>query len=418
VGAGWNDFESARIALAKLELSPGDGSLERVLADATRISASALSVERVGVWVVEDDGLQLRCIWQHDAQSARENIPVLRAVDYPVYVRALQQHRCIAADDVRSHPHTRALAADYLEPLGITSMLDAPVYRGGEVIGIVCHEHTGPLRHWTDAERDMAATVADVIALVCEQQRRLGLEQELAETRAKLRELSLLDGVARNVAVTAHDLNNLLTMIIGSAALCEAQAEKPELVRSTARDIGEVGARAAVLVRRLLGLRRAPDAATAKVDLVALARRLAPVLRALLGAEHHLVLREPENAEISVIGDALGLEQALVNLVTNARQASAAASVVQLSVGLAERQLEGQRQQLALLEVRDTGVGMSDEVRRSALRPFFTTRSDFGGSGFGLHIVESVARSAGGFVEIESAAGRGTAVRILLPRAT
>jgi two-component system, cell cycle sensor histidine kinase and response regulator CckA len=418
VGAGWNDFEGARIALAKLELSPGDGALERVLGDATRISASALAVERVGVWVFEDEHAWLRCIWQHDALTTRENVAALRIVDYPSYLQALAQYRYISVDDARTHPHTRALARDYLEPLGITSMLDAPVYRGAEVIGIVCHEHTGPLRHWTDAEQDMAATVADVIALVFEQQRRLHAEQELAEVTARLRELSLLDDLARSVAVTAHDLNNLLTMISGSAALCETQPDDPELVRSTARDVTEIASRAAILVRRLLGLHRSSGAMPARIDLVALVRRLAPVLRALLGSEQQLVLQLPDGAQIAVMAEPLGLEQALVNLVTNARQASAPSSSLHLSVGTAERPLQGQQQQLAMLEVRDAGAGMTEEVRRSALQPFFTTRRQDGGSGIGLHIVESVATRAGGFVELESAAGQGTTVRILLPRVT
>jgi signal transduction histidine kinase len=417
VGAGWNDFEAARLTLAKLELSPGDRALERVLADATRISAGALSVERVGVWMFENGGAVMRCIWQHDADAARQNVPALRAVDYPVYCQALLEHRFIAADDARSHPMTRDLTSAYLEPLGIVSMLDAPVYRGSELIGIVCHEHTGEVRQWTGAEQDLAGTVADVIALVFEQARRITLEQQLAETQAKLRELSLLDDVARIVAATSHDLNNLLTLITTSAALLETQATDAAAVRSSAADLREVAARAAVLVRRLLGLRRASEPVPSRIELTALVRRLAPVLRALLGAEHRLVVHEPRGGEVAVTGEPLSIEQALVNLVTNARHASDPEGVVEVAVDTTERVIDGRRRPFAVLQVSDHGAGMTDDVRRSAHEPFFTTRGDDGGTGLGLHIVETVARRSGGFVEIDSALGRGTTVRIFLPRA-
>jgi signal transduction histidine kinase len=168
----------------------------------------------------------------------------------------------------------------------------------------------------------------------------------------------------------------------------------------------------------LLGLRRASEPVPSRIDLVALVARLAPVLRALLGSERRLVVHPARAPEIVVTGEPLSIEQALVNLVTNARHASDPASTVHLSVRSVDREVDGQRQDLAVLEVRDEGMGMSAEVMSSAREPFFTTRGDRGGTGLGLHIVETVARRSGGFVEIDSAVGRGTTVRVFLPRAS
>jgi signal transduction histidine kinase len=417
VPARSKQFEAARLALAQLELSSDDGALERVLDDATRISAGALSVDRVGVWLFTHGGAELHCIWQYDALGSRANIPLLRTVVYPAYIQALHEHRFIVADDARAHPQTHDLAQDYLEPLGITSMLDAPVYRGSELIGIVCHEHTGEQRHWTDAECALAGTVADVIALVFEQARSIRLEQDLGETRAKLRELAMLDDVTRIVAAAAHDLNNLLSMIIASVALCETHLDDPEAIQRMMRDLTEVTGRASVLVRRLMGLRRAAEPLSVEIQLAPLVSRLSAVLHAVLGSERQLVLEVPDNTSLAVLAEPLPLEQALVNLVTNARQATPPSGVVRISFATAEREIDKQRKRFVVIEVHDNGVGMSEAIKNKALEAFFTTRGAHGGSGLGLHIVATMARRSGGFVEIESGLGTGTAVRIFLPRA-
>src|SRR6185436_15187741 len=89
--------------------------------------------------------------------------------------------RVIVANDARQAPETRELTESYLRPLGITSMLDAPVFRDGEVVGVVCFEHVGSPRAWSDAESTFASSVADMLGMLLEQTARRAAEAELRD---------------------------------------------------------------------------------------------------------------------------------------------------------------------------------------------------------------------------------------------
>ena len=158
---GWGKIETARLALAQLEIADSDDALERGLGAAARISAKSLGVERVGVWLFQDDGETIQCIYQFDCRAGRPNVEELSSIALPSYVKALRKHRFIVASDALTDPVTRELAPFYLEPLGIRAILDAPIYRGSELIGIVCHEHGNP-RAWSLEERHLAATTAEI----------------------------------------------------------------------------------------------------------------------------------------------------------------------------------------------------------------------------------------------------------------
>ena len=93
---------------------------------------------------------------------------VIRATDAPRYFEALQQERAITKHDACTDPRTSEFRSGYLEPNRITSMLDAPVFVRGRMVGVVCHEHTGPARRWEFAEELLAGTFADFVALVME----------------------------------------------------------------------------------------------------------------------------------------------------------------------------------------------------------------------------------------------------------
>ena len=89
----------------------------------------------------------------------------LEAAAYPAYFRALESGRAVAASDAHRDPRTAELAADYLAPLGIGAMLEAPIRHDGRLVGVVCHEHVGPPRQWLLDEKSFAASIADLVAM-------------------------------------------------------------------------------------------------------------------------------------------------------------------------------------------------------------------------------------------------------------
>ncbi|MDX2011589.1 MAG: GAF domain-containing protein, partial [Myxococcaceae bacterium] len=149
-------FTGARLRISRLK---PDAGLQRTLERICEISAHALGVARVGVWLAEVEEDRLRCVAQYAEGVDGPPLETLRISAYPQYCDAVLNNRFVAAIDVGSDARTKELAASFLGPLGITSMLDAALYRDGRVIGVVCHESVGTRRKWDAEERQFAATV-------------------------------------------------------------------------------------------------------------------------------------------------------------------------------------------------------------------------------------------------------------------
>jgi PAS domain S-box-containing protein len=147
----------------------------RAIAEA---SARALDVVRVGVWLFppERDRIVAATLFDLAEAKHRSGQEVLREA-YPGYFRALDQDRVIAAADAWYDPRSAELLEDYLAPLGIRALLDAPIVRGGKTVGVLCHEHFGSRRHWTTSEIDFSASMADLASMALESAERRDLEK-------------------------------------------------------------------------------------------------------------------------------------------------------------------------------------------------------------------------------------------------
>lgn len=138
-------------------------------------ACSALECARVSVWSLEvgaDGGSLIRCADLFEAATTSHATGTeLFARDFPAYFDALRTERTIAAHDAHDDPRTSCFSAPYLGPLGITSMLDVPIWVGGTMWGVVCHEHIGPKRSWTSDEETFAYLMANFVSLALERQR-------------------------------------------------------------------------------------------------------------------------------------------------------------------------------------------------------------------------------------------------------
>ena len=156
-------------------------------------------MERVGVWLFNAACTEIICrdLYQRSLRRHGRGQP-LGARDYPRYFGALKESCVISVDDVLADPRTGELVEGYLRPEGITSMLDIPVRRNGRVIGILCHEHTGPPRSWTLEEQHFAGSVGDIVALAVEASERQRMEKinaAILEISASANAEDTLDGV-------------------------------------------------------------------------------------------------------------------------------------------------------------------------------------------------------------------------------
>ena len=155
------------------------GQLTDSLRDITCSAAEILDSARVSIWTLAEDRQSIRCLDLFERQyNTHSSGGILEAQHYPSYFEALNAELAIAADDVFFHSSTRELL-DYCSSLGISSMLDAPIWVGGRMYGVLCHEHIGTMRKWTEDEFSLAASLADTASLALASHQRNQLENAL-----------------------------------------------------------------------------------------------------------------------------------------------------------------------------------------------------------------------------------------------
>jgi len=388
-------YEPARLELARLRIDSPD-AYEQAVRRTTELSARTLGVERVGVWLFDPDQpqvLRLEHLYVGSTHTHTEGHQLLAMAQAHRYRAALRERKAIVADDPRTDPVTVALLAGYLEPLGITSMLDAPLYVYGEVVGVICHEHVGPARKWTAAEVDFACTIADTASLVCEQARRLGLERELRERVALASAGEPLEAGAGFSRGLAHELSNVFA---ASRVATDQLAKRGDASsRELATAIGEamrVGEKLLGDLRRF-GNRETQGTIDARTEAAAVLRRFRPILEVLVHPQAELEIEADQNVVLEL--DDTALEQIVLNLVLNARDALASTrkrGVIRVEI---RRETGG-----ALVSVTDDGPGIPDHVRPRLGREYFTTKPH--GTGLGLSVASDLARAAGGRLDVAS----------------
>jgi PAS domain S-box-containing protein len=233
-----------------------------------------------------------------------------------------------------------------------------------------------------------------------------GAATEPTRIDERLMQSQKLEAVGRLAGGIAHEFNNLLTTIIGSSELLSYRLGQDNELRAEVNGIRTATDRAATLVRRLLTFARKQAANPQVVDLRELVQGADRILASALGEDVELVIDaadEPCTARVDV-GQ---IEQVLLNLVINARDAMESGGEVKVRV---DRQGDHVR-----LEVADTGTGMTPEVLDRMFEPFFTTKQREYGSGLGLAIVYGIVRQSGGTVAADSVLGQGATFTIQLP---
>ena len=248
---------------------------------------------------------------------------------------------------------------------------------------------------------------------------RLALEE-------RLRQSQRLEAVGQLTGGVAHDFNNLLTVILGSSEALVTALPEDDALRGLAEMTMTAAERGAALTSRLLAFSRRQTLEPKVVDVGAVLAGLATMLERTLGAHIGLHLASPPGLWWALI-DQSQLENAVLNLCINARDAMPAGGV--LTIASSNLELREEEEEVASatgevapgryvsVAVSDTGTGMAPDVLARAFEPFFTTKEVGQGSGLGLSMVYGFMKQSGGHVELDSTPGRGTTVRMLLKAA-
>ena len=241
-------------------------------------------------------------------------------------------------------------------------------------------------------------------------------EAERRRLEEQLRQSQKMEAVGRLAGGIAHDFNNLLMVIMGHGELLRRSLDPNDPRLRKLQHVMGASERAARLVRQLLAFSRKQVMEPQVVDLNALVSDTARMLRPLLGEDIKVVTGlDPALGRIRV--DPAQIEQVLMNLAVNARDAMPSGGTITLETADVRVPASGgtaPTRQVALI-VRDTGHGMNEKTRAQAFEPFFTTKAGTGGTGLGLSTVYGIVQQSGGHIALESAPGRGSCFRILLP---
>jgi signal transduction histidine kinase len=253
----------------------------------------------------------------------------------------------------------------------------------------------------------------------------LGLLTDVSVARAlaeSIRTSEKMDALGLVTGSVAHDFNNVLAAMSSGAQLLMHDAP-PGPARDAARRIYDAALKGAAVTRQLLSFTRKSEFRLTPIDLAALLARNKPILERVVGPE--IVVVTEATGDCSVVADTGRIDQLLLILALNAQEAMGGRGTLRISARPVELSslelaatLEGRPGRMVEIAVEDSGHGMTPAVIERAFEPYFTTRQARGASGLGLAIVLSTVRQHEGHIKIESTLGRGTTVRVYLPRDT
>jgi two-component system, cell cycle sensor histidine kinase and response regulator CckA len=262
-----------------------------------------------------------------------------------------------------------------------------------------------------------------VIVLVHDVTRRKEIEEAFRQSEEKLRQAEKLEALARMAGGTAHEFNNLLTMIMGYAALMLSSIDSRKTLIDYIEKISRSSKRAAELTRQLLAFSRRQMLAPQTLDMNLVLSEARQILPSLIGPNIETSF-EPAAEPALVCADRSQIHQVIVHLVFNARDAMPEGGKLAIRIANIELESNATHEHPALapgkyvqLTVSDTGVGMPREVQTRLFEPFFTTKEFGRGSGLNLAAIYGIVQQSRGNISVASTSGKGTTFTVLLPRA-
>ncbi len=377
--------------------------------------AVLLQVERVGYSRMEPDYSAIQQEVQYYLAARKcdtDGLPKLYAKDYPGYFAALKTPPgVVISHDVMRDERLKEFWKGYFTPLKITSMLDVPVHRAGQLYGVICHEHTGPKRRWTEEEVAAASSFAHIVALAIETDQRQRLEKELRE--ALEREKEMVEMKTNFVNLVSHEFRTPLGVIVSSTDILDAYFERlrPDQRKGHLQDIRQSAQQMSGLMEEVLLLGRVESGRMqCRRDAFDLADFCTRLVDEQLSATNR---KCPVSLQLGALpgpacGDATLLRHIFGNLIANAAKYSPAGRPVRFGV-----QCE---RDTAVFTVADQGIGISPADQKYLFTAFHRGGNvgQISGTGLGLAIVKRCVLLHGGEISLESQMGAGTTFTVRL----
>ncbi len=304
------------------------------------------------------------------------------------------------------------------ESSGGGALVLAPLIIQDSIVGVVALAASRFRPAFDRRDGELLQALCSQVPITLELAQALRDRERLSED---LRHSQKMEAIGRLTGGIAHDFNNMLAAICVAVESVLAETHPESSSRPDLETIQRAAERASRLTRQLLTFSRRQALDARALDLNRMIRDIVPMLARLLGELVEIVV-DLDDSLHTIKADVGQLEQVLVNLAVNARDAMPNGGKLKLTTQNVE--LESEQKPVlaaghyAMLSVTDTGEGMDDETQRRVFEPFFTTKTAEAGTGLGMAMVYGIVRQSGGYIELESEVDAGTEFRIYLPRST
>jgi GAF domain-containing protein len=398
--------------------------VESLLARIAEACGRLFDATSVAFRLVEGDELVLCGTWGPSDESLKSK--PLKIVESLTGTVALTGEPLAVLDPIND-PRLDPAQRESFRRLGIRAFLGAPVKIKEQVVGVLTVRSARD-EGFSPGDVEMAAAFASQAGIALENSQLYQKIQvafdELSHTQIQLAQAQKMQAIGQLAGGIAHDFNNLLTVIGGRSHLLLRKLPSGEPARRDVELIQKAADRATAMTRQLLAFSRKQLLEPKSLDLNALVEELVPMLTPLIGAEIELVIL-PGMGLGRVMADPGQIEQVIMNLLVNARDAMAHGGTLRIQTDNRDLQTavpHGQGQippgPYVTLTVRDTGCGMDPPTLARIFEPFFTTKKPGKGTGLGLSTVYGIVHQSGGYIGVDSTVGEGTTVAIYLPRTT
>ncbi len=375
-------------------------------------AAKALQISRVNVWLFDEKHTSITCVHsiQPDDQPDMKG-ETLDSKDYPLYFDSLERLRVVSVLNFSDDPIRQELEDSYLKKYGVETMLDAPVYSEGKVIGVVCHEQTHGSRPWTEDEMAFAGSIADFISIALETSRRIESEKENLAMQLKLLRAERLQTLGVVTGGIIHDFKNFLALIHSHAQLAQLAPDCPPEIHTRLENILKASADAAALCRELLRGTSSEKTIPLDFDMRLPVSEITGILgKSMVSGVHFSFQNAPSPLVIRAIP--MKIKQIVMNLVMNAVE-SLIEDKGNVTVILKDGHHPDTHSPCAILTVVDDGSGMPDEIKKNLFEPFVTTKNM--GSGLGMTSVAVYLKEFGAAAVVDSSTGKGTRIEVFFP---
>ncbi|MEH1829084.1 MAG: ATP-binding protein [Nostoc sp.] len=395
-----------------------EGNLETAFKVITEKAANALEVERVSVWLFNDQRTKLQCISLYERSNQKHSAGLERDLaDYLIYYKAVVALSTIVITDTRTDLRVQELWDKLLEPNNIVSLIDTSVWVGGKIVGTVLYEQIDTPRIWEISEENFVSSIAEFVALTLE-------VCDCKQAESALREAQEAAEVANRAKSTFlgninHDLRNPLSSILGITEalkdgvygpVSEEQQQSLTILESSGKNLLE-------LISQILDF---TDTESSKIELQLAATSIQGLCDYSLSFVKHLAFQKniqlraqvPEELEPIQV-DERRIRQVFINLLTNAIKFTKEGGEVWIEVQPTATN------EYIFFSVVDTGIGMLSDDLFKLFQPFMqvenasTRRST--GTGLGLVMVQKIVELHGGTVHAESQLGKGSRFTVKLP---